>query len=106
MNEIFCNRTASNRFDVPVIPLTQGSSILKVAFTNWCEEVSLDIDLEVSYDGGETWMYGGGCKGAMKDPNKDGVELILSYQKEPSHIKGSVSSMNDITSLLRINVEY
>lgn len=81
-----------------VLPLSGGNKIT-IHFSHWVGDV-LDMDLEVSYDGGNTWVYGGGCLGARSEEN--GIEFHFTYPGDPTHLQGSFRSEKGITSTVRI----
>jgi hypothetical protein len=80
------------------LPLSGGNEV-HLQFSHWIGS-PMDLDMEVSYDGGETWMYGGGCQGAVSA--EDGIEFHFKYPGEPTHIKGSCRSEQNISSVAKI----
>lgn len=76
------------------------TNALKISVSHWENGGLLDMDLDVSYDGGQTWLYGGGCKGAVSDPS--GIEFHLTYQQNPTHVKGRFSSEKEVLANLTV----
>lgn len=71
--------------------------------TNWPNATTtLDIALEVSYDGGVTWVGGGGVTGMSggiahqrdKVTEQPTSDLLLQYPSHPTHIRGSLTVAN------------
>ena len=86
-------------FVIPSTPLPGDSNKVKVVLTHWIGG-TLDIDLEASYDGGATWEYGGGCRGAISaEPS---IEFHFTYRSNPTNIRGSFSSDELVSTNIRV----
>jgi hypothetical protein len=98
MQEIGSYDVSANSFRIPETPVPEGENSLKMTMSHWTGG-SLDLDLEVSYDGGANWMYGGGAKGAISA--EPGIEFHFTYQIPPTHVRGYFSSDQDVSSTLK-----
>lgn len=100
MQEVLSYEASSRQFSLPETAMPEDSgNLLKMTMTHWLGG-TLDMDLEVSYDGGANWMYGGGAKGAVS--SEAGIEFHFTYQKSPTHIRGTFSSDQDVNSTLKL----
>lgn len=99
MSLIFQQPAYSKELVIHPIAVPEDTSKVTVVVDAWGEH-TLDMDLEVSYDGGSEWLYGGGFKGAVSA--SPSVQVHLQYNKPISHIRGVVSSDVEINSVVRI----
>lgn len=100
MQEVLSYDISSRQFSLPETALpADGGNLLKMTLSHWVGG-DLDMDMEVSYDGGATWAYGGGAKGAVSA--EAGIEFHFTYQLPPTHVRGSFSSDHDINSTVKI----
>lgn len=95
MQQVYLSEVSGSSFSVPMTPMPGDTNLLKVSLSGWGGE-PVDMDLEVSYDGGSTWLYGGGCKGAVS--HDAGIEFHMSYQLNPTHVRGFFSSQTAVNS--------
>jgi hypothetical protein len=101
MEEFHTQEVSSDKFEVPATPVPGGNNSLELSLSHWVGE-PLDIDLEVSVDGGVTWAYGGGGKGVVSSEN--GIRFSFTYPIHPTHVRGSFRSDQIVTSLLKMTV--
>lgn len=99
MNEFLSTVIESDQFELPITSIPSGCDKLLLSVSHW-EGEPMDLDLQVSYDGGETWVYGGGGKGVIS--SGDGNMFHFSYHKPPTHIKGMFRSDGKMTSMVSI----
>lgn len=80
-------------------PMPGNTNLARIVLSHWLGG-TLDMDLEVSYDGGGSWEYGGGCKGAVSaEPS---IEFHFTYRSNPTHIKGVFTSEDLVNSNLQV----
>jgi hypothetical protein len=101
MNEFYSSEVSASQFSIPETPVPDGGTALQLSLSHWLGG-NLDVDLDVSYDGGATWMYGGGGKGAISA--EAGIEFNFTYQIPPTHVRGSFTSDQLVNSTVRLSV--
>lgn len=98
--EFYSQQVDSDKFDIPVIPVPVGNG-LQLSLSHWTGE-PVDLDLDVSTDGGATWTYGGGGKGVISA--EGGVTFHFTYKEHPTHIRGSFRSDGSVTATVKVAV--
>lgn len=98
MNEFYSSDVESSQFNIPETSVPGGNAV-KLTLSHWLGG-TLDLDIDVSYDGGVSWMYGGGGKGAYSA--EAGIEFNFTYQLPPTHIRGSFMSDQPVSSTVKL----
>ena len=86
-----CDTQKSFSLPETKLPVTGAASAncLMVKLYHW-EGAPLDMSIDVSYDNGASWHHGGGCKGAVSEPEMITFDIVL--QQPPTHIRADFSS--------------
>lgn len=80
---------------IPATPLTGYTSLLEILLTQSIlgnSATQVQIALEVSYDGGNTWLPGGGTTHNGNGGTSMGGQF--SYSSVPTHVRGTITVTN------------
>lgn len=99
MSFLFQELVSSKELSIQPIAVPAGVDKITVVIDEWSRG-TVDLDIEVSYDGGKEWMYGGGCKGAVSA--SPSIEIHMKYGAPITNLRGRVYSDTDINSTVRI----
>lgn len=100
--ETFYSSEVSSNFQIPetAIPAGVGGNALELSLSHWGGS-PVDIDLDISCDGGSTWTYGGGGKGV--NSTEGGIVFHFTYQVPPTHVRGSLTSESPVAANMTIS---
>lgn len=100
MEEFYSQDVSSDEFYIPATPVPSGNG-LHLSVSHWAGD-PLDIDLDVSIDGGSSWVYGGGGNGVVSA--EGGVIFHFTYKDHPTHIRGSFRSDGSVSATVKVAV--
>lgn len=100
MQEFYSQDVSSDKFEIPKTEVPGGNHLLELSLSHWQGD-PVDVDLEVSADGGSNWFYGGGGKGIVSA--EAGIAFHFTYKDHPTHIRGSFRSDSGITATIKVS---